>query len=60
MKFQDLALITVDECSDYIRTAAAEFGMSELIVEKDLLTSHLKYCCSICSKLAEPKLYECN
>ena len=20
----------------------------------------LEYCCSICSKLAEPKLYECN
>jgi len=35
MKFQDLALLTVSERSDYIRTAAAESGLSELIVEKD-------------------------
>jgi hypothetical protein len=35
VKFQDLALLTVDERSDYIRTAAAESGISELIVEKD-------------------------
>jgi hypothetical protein len=35
MKFQDLALLTVDERSDYIRAAAAESGISELIVEKD-------------------------
>jgi hypothetical protein len=35
MKFQDLALLTVDERSDYIRTAAAESGLSELIIEKD-------------------------
>ena len=35
MKFQELALLAVDERSDYIRTAAAESGLSELIVEKD-------------------------
>jgi len=35
MKFQDRALLTGDERSDYIRTAAAESGLSELIVEKD-------------------------
>jgi hypothetical protein len=35
MKFQNLALLTVDERSDYIRTAAAESGLAELIIEKD-------------------------
>jgi len=35
MKFQDLALLVVDERSDYIRTASAESGLGELIVEKD-------------------------
>jgi hypothetical protein len=35
MKFQDLALLTIEERSEYIRTAAAESGVSELIVEKD-------------------------
>jgi hypothetical protein len=35
MKFQDLALGTVEERSDYIRTAAAETGLSDLIIEKD-------------------------
>lgn len=35
MKFQDLALLTVEERSDYIRTAAAESGLAEFIIEKD-------------------------
>lgn len=35
MRFQDLANLSVDERSDYIRTAAAESGLSELIVEKE-------------------------
>jgi hypothetical protein len=35
MTFQELALLAVDERSDYIRTAAAESGIAELIVEKD-------------------------
>ncbi len=35
MRFQDLALLTVDERSDYIQATAAESGLSELIIEKD-------------------------
>jgi hypothetical protein len=35
MRFQDQALLTIEERSDYIRTAAAESGLSELIIEKD-------------------------